>query len=126
MRAFGGAGLASVMIGLLALMGPAGASDRAFDGNWLGAGTTNNGDCDPFEFTVLVSGSAVEGVALQTGDEYRITGTVTANGQFVGAVEFLWLTIAELTGDIERNQGAGDWRTIEGPDCTGTFWVRRH
>ena len=113
------------MIGLFVLAGTAVASSRVYDGDWLGEGLTKNGDCDPFEFRVSVNDSSVEGVAVQTGDEYRITGSVTADGQFIGEVEYLWLTIAELSGDVERDQGEGDWRTIEGPACTGTFWVRR-
>ncbi len=125
MRTFGGAWLASAVIGLIALAGSAVASSQVYDGNWLGEGLTKNGDCDPFEIRVSVNDSAVEGVAIQTGDEYRITGSVTANGRFNGEVEFLWLTIAELSGDVERDEGEGAWRTLEGPACTGTFWVRR-
>ncbi|MEM7221614.1 MAG: hypothetical protein AAF495_01460 [Pseudomonadota bacterium] len=125
MRTFGGAGIASAMIGLLALAGTAVASDQFYDGKWLGAGQSVDAECPPFDFSVSVNGSAVEGVARQTGDEYRITGSVDADGEFIGEVEFLWMTIAELTGDIGHSEGEGAWRTLEGPNCSGTFWVRR-
>ena len=125
MRTFGGVGLASAVIGVLALAGSAIASSQVYDGNWLGEGLTKNGDCDPFEFRVSVNDSTLEGIARQTGDEYRITGSVTADGRFIGEVEYLWLTIAELNGDVVHDEGGGAWRTLEGPDCAGTFWVRR-
>ena len=122
MRIFASTCLAAV----LCVAGPTLASDHEFDGDWWGKGYAEAGDCPGFDFIVSVSGSAVEGVASQTGGEYRIVGEVTQDGRFTGEVEYLWFTIAELTGDIETEKGEGAWRTVEGPECAGIFTVHKN
>ena len=105
--------------------GLASATDKSFDGRWAGEGRASSGDCPAFDFQVSVIGERVHGKAHQTGTDYRVIGELTEDGVFSGEVEYLWMTIAELKGDLQQHEGRGAWRSLEGPDCVGEFTVRK-
>lgn len=122
MRRFPGAGLGLLM--LLLLGGPAEA--EVFDGHWVGEGHAKRGDCPAFTLQVSVTDNQVEGEAkLDEEQSYRIAGQLSPSGEFRGRVEYLWMTVAELDGQIRPTRGAGTWQTLKGPACSGVFQVEK-
>lgn len=124
-----GADMKAVLAGFLTsavlLATPSLASEQNFDGNWQGEGSSSSQECPVFDFEVTVQDDKVQGTAHQTGTEYHISGLVTDQGDFTGTVKYMWFEIAELTGDIEGEHGAGEWRALKGPDCEGEFSVKK-
>lgn len=115
------AGLAGLV--LLAVGSSAVALD--FDGQWRGRGNAESGDCPAFIISVSVQNRTISGKIAQDERDYKVTGYITSEGQLRGEVSYLWLTVAELNGDITRGRGFGTWRTFKGPDCRGRFAVRK-
>ena len=118
----------SWIVGLAALsLFAAGSSVHAsdFNGQWRGQGSAVSGDCPAFIISVSVNDQKIDGTVFQGENDYSVSGRVSAEGELRGEVSYLWVTIAELTGDLTSERGAGTWSTFKGPSCEGKFEVQQ-
>lgn len=120
---------------------PVAANAADFDGTWRGLAEPLRGSCPGFEIKAdvvdfEVSGAAISAVKVLTGGrsssgdrtvtyELDITGSVTSDGRIEGEVSKVGFKLAELSGEVDRTVGVGQWRTTRGPACEGTFKVER-
>jgi len=95
------------------------------DGEWRGSGDPQTAGCVSFEIVVSVSGNKVAGKALHAERDLTIDGHISEDGRLSGEVEYGWFTVGELIGWIDDAEARGYWRSIKGPDCAGTFSVRK-
>ena len=101
------------------------ASEPSKDGAWQGEGFSSDSECPAFDFWVSVEGERVEGNARQTGTDYKVLGKLTDDGVFTGKVTYMFFEIASLNGRVGATQGSGEWVALKGPDCEGSFAVRK-
>jgi len=96
-----------------------------FDGEWRGEGFAQTEGCVSFEIVVSVSGNKLAGKALHAEKDLTIDGYISEDGRLRGEVEYGWFTVGELSGWFNRDEARGYWRSVKGPDCVGTFSVRK-
>lgn len=106
-------------------LGVQGAQAAELDGQWRGAGLTQEGTCPPFEFIIDVADNKVEGKAVLPDQTFGIEGELGENGTLIGQVEYFSIAFAKIEGDIGLSGGRGEWRTFKGPQCAGTFEVTK-
>jgi hypothetical protein len=112
------------LAGLSLFAASSSAQAMDFEGQWRGQGSAVNGDCPAFDISVSVQDEKIVGIVNQGEHDYRITGSVSKEGQLRGEVSYLWVTIAELAGDLTSGRGEGTWTTFKGPSCEGKFAVQ--
>lgn len=116
-------GLAAAALFCLGVTLPAAALN--FDGEWRGEGYAQTGSCVSFKIVVSVSGNKFAGKALHAEKDLTIDGRISDDGRLRGEVDYGWFTVAEMSGWMDRDEARGYWRSIKGPDCAGTFSVRK-
>ncbi len=114
-------------LALLAILflGSQAAQAVQLEGNWHGAGYTQEGSCPQFDIFISVVEDKIQGKAVLPDQTYEIEGDLGKDGVFVGQVEYFSIAFAELKGDMGPSSGHGQWRTFKGPKCAGTFEVTK-
>ncbi len=109
----------------LLFLGSQAAQAVQLEGEWHGAGYTQEGSCPQFDIFISVIKDKINGKAVMPENIYEIEGNLGRDGVFVGQVEYFSIAFAELKGDMGSSSGHGQWRTFKGPKCAGTFEVTK-
>lgn len=96
-----------------------------FNGRWTGTGQAFSGTCSDIEISVTVEGASVDGEALTIDRSFEIKGNLSGDGMLRGQVTKIGFAVAEITGAVDKSTGSGEWRTVRGEDCRGTFKMEK-
>ena len=96
-----------------------------FNGRWTGTGQALSGTCSDIEISVTVDGNSVDGEAMTIDRSFEIRGNLSGEGKLQGQVVKIGFAVAEITGAVHKSRGSGEWRTVRGEDCRGTFTMEK-
>ena len=96
-----------------------------FNGRWTGSGQALSGTCSDIEISVTVDGDSVNGEAMTIDRSFEIEANLSGEGKLRGQVSKIGFAVAEITGAVRNSKGSGEWRTLRGEDCRGTFTMEK-
>lgn len=97
---------------------------RPYSGAWSGRATTDIGDCGGYSIQLVVAGAAVTGRVIGGGATAHAAGRIDDAGNFVDLKASTQHHTATIQGHLDKaaSIGVGTWK---GPNCAGTFRLKR-
>lgn len=114
----------ALLAGTAALASTGLANAAAFDGNWSVLVITEKGACDQgYRYEVAVGGGKV---TYRGAEAVSMTGSITPNGAVKVAVAGGGSRMAQGTGTLSAQSGAGKWSgKSQSGECTGRWEAER-